>query len=227
MFSESSKKICPNKENMKLFVKYVVMLVFLTSLFSQSLYAKEITTNQSFNENQIIANELPTIEQTVESDMIFIDEDEVGTFLPFEERSNLETNQTRSGTGYTVKRKLVNTARYNNNNGTSNVKNLGEVSGYGRMIRDGFQMCIGKPSNISVSLAFGPVGVAFSPANSGKCSYRSVPNELKKKYTRIYNYNEITVSKYELKYYEQYSGAYRFTKYTNSSTTQGWNYKAE
>ncbi|MGL5550291.1 MAG: hypothetical protein ACRDD4_11385 [Culicoidibacterales bacterium] len=168
-----------------------------------------------------------TIEEFVEdSNGYYIDPKLVGTDINVEEIATISRSSTYE------KLTLLSTRRFNYGpSGSLNPYNFGEARSFDRAIRSHFCWTgIGDHPdyrNVSIGFGFNFVSIAFSRQSSSTANCNNVAPALRGKYTRIYNYSDITVKKYKVDVYDRYSGKYLRTTERSTSVTNGMQYVAQ
>lgn len=151
----------------------------------------------------------------------YIDEELIDTFIDISELSDATKSNTYE------KLTLVSTTRFNyGSGGTVNPYNFGELPEFGRAIRSSFcwSPSFFSTQNINIGFGIGPVNISFSKPSVFASNCTNVPASLSSRYTRIYNYNDVTVKKYKVDVYDRYSGKYIKSYYTSDSTINGFKY---
>lgn len=151
----------------------------------------------------------------------YVDAELVGTFVDINEINEVTNSSTYENLT------LISTTRFNyGSGGTVNSYNFGEVQGFGRAIRSSFCWSSNSFSyrDVSVGFGIGPVSIGFSNPGTTAMNCTTVPDSLKTRYTRIYNYNDVTIKKYKVDVYDRYSGKYLRSYDTSWSTINGFKY---
>ncbi len=161
-----------------------------------------------------------------DSNGYYIDPKLVDTYINIEETGNISRSSTYE------KLTLLSTRRFNYGpSGSLNPYNFGEALSFGRAIRSHFCWTgIGEHPdyrNVSIGFGFNLVSIAFSRESSSTANCNNVAPSLRGKYTRIYNYSDITVRKYKVDVYDRYSGKYLRTTERSTSVTNGTQYVAQ
>lgn len=196
------------------------------------IFNEVIETGTEIKEESIVEADLVGT-KIEESDVPTLTEEEFNTFnalLPDGESFIIKAEPSKAERNSYINDRVVTTkvasTRYNHgSDGKKNPKNWGRTK-HDRAIRGTY--CFAPTSyNVSVGAAYGPVSVSFAPPSIITTNCNSVPPSVKGHYSRVYNYNDVIVSKYKRVHYDGKTGKYKKTTYYSGSTKMGTNYIAK